>query len=143
MSLLLTLLLVLTLDAPTITMDDAIASPITDQIEGSFWVYRIRIEPKEVRGATVNEITDISAVLQRAMIIDKRSGNTYKAIIAEQPALGTDGMYGMKLKVTGGKYPLYRGQIYGTVATAITATATVDGPTTASTTKTKAFDFHN
>lgn len=143
MSLLLTLLLVLSLDAPSITFDDAIASPITNQSEGTFWVYRIRIEPQEVPGATVNEITDVSAVLRSATISDKHSGSSYKAIIAEQPALGTDGMYGLKMKVTGGKFPLRRGQIYGTVEIAITATATVDGVKTASTTKTKTFDFHN
>jgi hypothetical protein len=115
------------LKKPTIVTSDMRADPITDQSSGEFIVKGFSVKAPMVSESDRASVGKVEIQVGNATIKDMRSGQTYKVVAVGKPRKTSGNDYEVTLKVQGGKFPLTRGQVKGSVTVTISATATSEG----------------
>ncbi len=139
---LLCLLVSLELAAPTIDLEHCTIGQIRDAVSGVFTLSGMRVAPPaSTNGQHVSVVID-TVVVASAVIKDYQTGATYKLITASPARLMEDGSYAVDFKVTGGKFPLRRGQLSVWMEIRLTAhSRSEDGTTSVSVSKTQVFSL--
>jgi hypothetical protein len=115
------------LKKPTIVTTDMRADPITDQSSGEFIVKGFSVKAPMISESDRANVGKVDVQVSNATIKDMRSGQTYKATVVGKARKSAGSDYEVTLKLTGGKFPLTRGQVKGSVTVTISATSTAEG----------------
>jgi hypothetical protein len=114
------------LKKPSIITTDMVADPIMDQMSGEFVVKGIKINPPGINETERASVGTVEVEVLGASVRDLRTSESYRVVTVGKPRkVGTT--YEQTLKLTGGRTPLTRGQVKGSVELRITATAAADG----------------
>ncbi len=117
------------LKKPTIVTSDMTADPITDNQTGEFVVKGIQVRAPSI-SADGNERASIGSVsvnIGNTSVRDMKTGATFKAVPVGKPRKVSGNDYEITLKLQGGKFPLTKGRVKGSVQVTISATASADG----------------
>lgn len=115
------------LKKPTIVTTDMRADPVTDQSSGEFIVKGFSVKAPMISETDRANVGKVDVQVSNATIKDMRSGQTYKATVVGKARKTQGSDYEVTLKLTGGKFPLTRGQVKGSVTVTISATSSAEG----------------
>ena len=130
------------LKKPMIVTTDMVADPIMDQTSGEFVVKGIKVNPPTIAENEKAQIGNVSVAVKGVTVRDMRTSESYRATVVGNPRKVGD-KYEVTIKLQGGKIPLNRGQVKGSVELSISATAAHDGATSSPRTVTKTVSVSN
>jgi len=116
------------LKKPIIITNDTKADPIFNNQDPEF-----KVKPILIRAAAISEdekadIVDVDVNVQSSSVRDLKSNTNYKVVPVGKPRkVGQD--WEITLKLTGGKQPLPKGQVKGSVTLTMTAASRAQGTT--------------
>lgn len=116
------------LKRPAVILTGVRVSPIQDQQSGEFTLEGIQVKAPSVGN---DERADIGTVNVEAsgQVRDIVTNENYRVVVVGKPTKVNANEYRVTLKLTGGKFPLKKGQVKGSVDIVVSATATSGGST--------------
>jgi hypothetical protein len=116
------------LKRPSVILTSVRVSPIQDQQTGEFTIEGIQVKAPSIGN---DERADVGSVNIEAsgQVRDIVSNENYRVVVVGKPTKVNANEYRVTLKLTGGKFPLKKGQVKGSVDIVVSATATSGGST--------------
>ncbi len=115
------------LKKPTIVTSDMRSEPIADNMTGEFKVRGFLVRPPTISETDKADVGNVDIQVGSATVRDMRTGQTYKVVSVGRPKKVSGQEYEVTLKLSGGRFPLTKGQVKGNVAVTISATARSQG----------------
>lgn len=116
------------LKRPTVILTGMKVSPIQDQQTGEFTVEGILVKAPSVAEGERADIGNVNVEVT-GQVRDIVSNESYRVVVVGKPTKVTATDYRVTLKLTGGKFPLRKGQVKGSATIIVSATATSSGAT--------------
>lgn len=114
------------LKRPTVILTGMKVSPIQDQQTGEFTVEGILIKAPSVAEGERADIGSVNVEVS-GQVRDIVSNESYRLAVIGKPTKVNATEYRVTLKLTGGKFPLRKGQVKGSATIIVSATASSDG----------------
>lgn len=117
------------LKKPTIVTSEMNADPIMDNNSAEFVVKGIQVRAPSISadGDSRASVGSVTASISNSSVRDMRTSQMYKVVLVGKPRKVSGNEYEMTLKLQGGKLPLTKGMVKGSVQITISATASAEG----------------
>ena len=115
------------LKKPTIVTSEMNADPIMDNNSAEFTVKGIQVRPPSIGDDSRASIGTVSANIGNSSVRDMKTSQMYKVVLVGKPRKVSGNEYEITLKLQGGKLPLNKGMVKGSVQITISATASAEG----------------
>lgn len=116
------------LKRPSVILTSVKVSPIQDQQTGEFTVEGIQVKAPSIGDDERAEIGNVNVEVT-GQARDIGTNENYRAVVVGKPTKVNANEYRVTLKLTGGKFPLKKGQVKGSITVVVSATATSGGVT--------------